>query len=195
LLGFLFSQFGLAKFNKLQAAEDSIKDKVAFGSLSAPVEVYVFTDWECISCRKVEPVLEKSSPDIMKKARLIYVDLPVHPESMNFTPYNLSFMIHNKPQYFRLRDALTELSTTTQAPTDEQVEALAKKLGVKYKQLNYADVSVGTKYFQHIADQFKVDRTPTVVIVNKDKKKGKKLIGGNEITEDNIMRAIDSLSK
>lgn len=193
--GFVFSQAGFAKFNKLQAAENGIKESIAFGNLKSPVEVYVFTDWECPSCRKVEPVLEKASPEIMKKARLIYVDLPVHPESMNYTPYNLSFMIKNKPQYFRIRDFLTELSTKTDAPTDEQVEAGAKKLGIKYEQLNYSDVAVGIKYFKHLAKQFSVDRTPTVVIVNKNDKKGKKLIGGSEITEENLLKAIDSLSK
>lgn len=192
-LGFVFSQAGFAKYNQLQAAENEVKDQVAFGNLKSPVEVYVFTDWECPSCRHVEPIIEKASPEIMKKARLIFVDLPVHAESMNFTPYNLSFMIKNKPQYFRLRDALTEMSKGSAAPTDEQVEAAAKKLGVTYDQLNYSDVAVGIKYFKHLAKQFSVDRTPTVVIVNKEKKKGKKLIGGGEITQDNLMKAIDSL--
>lgn len=193
--GFIFSQSGLTKFNQLQAAENSIRDRIAFGNLESPVEVYVFTDWECPSCRKVEPALEKASPQIMKKASILYVDMPIHPESMNFTPYNLSFMIKNKNQYFRLRDELTELSLKTDTPTDEEVEALAKKLGVNYEQLNYSDIATGIKYFKHLAKQFNVDRTPTVVIVNKNQKKGKKLIGGSEITEENILKSIDSLSK
>lgn len=194
MLGFVFSLAGFAKFNQLQAAENNIKESIAFGNLKSHVEVYVFTDWECPSCRKIEPELEKASPEIMKKAALMYVDLPVHPESMNFTPYNLAFMINNKKNYFEIRNILTDLSIKTDSPTDEQVESALSKIGVKYKQLNYSDVAVGIKFFKHVAKQFNVDRTPTVVIVNKDKKKGKKLIGGSEITEENILKAIDSLS-
>lgn len=193
--GFLFSQAGLAKFDQLQAAEKSIKESIAFGDQSSHVEVYVFTDWECPACRKIESVLERAGPEIMKKAALVYVDMAVHPESTNFTPYNLSFMIKDKPQYFKLREMLTQLSERTTTPSDELVEDGAKKLGVKYEQLHYSDIDMGIKYFQHLAKQFGVDRTPTVVIVNKEKKKGKKLIGGVEITQENILNAIESLSK
>lgn len=194
-LGFFFSFLGFGKFNQLQAAENNIKESIAFGNLKSPIEIYIFTDWECPSCRKIEPMLDTSGPEIMKKARVIFVDLPVHPESMNFTPFNLSFMIKDKKDYLKIRDILTEISLKTDAPTDEQVEAAVKKINVKYEQLNYADVSVGIKYFKHLAKQFNVDRTPTVVIVNKDKKKGKKLIGATEISAVNILNAIEALSK
>jgi len=191
--GFLFSMGGFSKFNALQAMEKSIKDSIAFGNLDSPIEVYVFSDWECPSCRKIEPIIENNAPEIMKKAKLIFVDYAVHDSSVNFTPYNLSFMIHNKPQYMRLRDALTEIALTTHEPTDKQVEDAVRKLGVKYQQLNYADVATGTKYFKHLIKQFDVEGTPTVVIVNSSQKKGKKLAGASEITEKNIMNAIDAL--
>lgn len=195
IFGFVFSQAGFAKYDQLQAAEKNIKESIAFGDMSSHVEVYVFTDWECPSCRKVEPILEKAAPAIMKKAKLVFVDMPIHPESTNFTPYNLSFMINDKAQYFHLRNQLTKLSLTTKTPTDEEVEAIAAKLGAKYRQLHYADIDVGIKYFKHLSDQFKVEGTPTVVVVNAEKKKGKKLVGVNEITEDNILKAIHSLSQ
>jgi thiol-disulfide isomerase/thioredoxin len=191
--GFLFSQLGFVKFNQLHAAENSIKDSIAFGNLESPLEVYVFTDWECPSCRKIDPILEEMFPEITKNARLIFVDFVIHPESMNFTPYNLSFMIKDKAQYMKLRDLLTDVSLKTSTPTDQDIEKAIKPLGAKYEQLNYADVAVAIKYFKHVGKQFGVDRTPTVVIVNKNQKKGKKLIGASEITKENITKAIDSL--
>jgi hypothetical protein len=192
VIGFVFAFGGIAKYNKLQAMEDEIKNKIAFGNLSSPIEVYVFTDWSCGGCRAIEPTIEALAPKIMRKARLTFVDQEVHPITLNYIPYNLSFMMNNKPQYLELRRALGRLALQTKEPTDAQVEAIASKLGTQYRQLNYADVQVGTKYFEHLVQQLNVEGTPSVVIISKNNKKGKKLEGAEEITEANIMRAIDS---
>lgn len=192
VIGFVFAFGGIAKYNKLQAMENDIKNQIAFGNVNSGIEVYVFTDWACGGCRAVEPTLEALAPKIMKKAKLSFIDQEVHPVTLNFIPYNLSFMINNKSKYFELRRALTKLALQTKEPTDEQVEALAKKLGTQYKQLNYADVQIGTKYFENLVKQLNVEGTPSIVIISKNNKKGKKLEGAEEITEANIMKAIDS---
>jgi uncharacterized membrane protein len=193
--GFLFAETGFAKFNKLQALEKDFQANVAFGDPESNIEVYVFTDWKCPACHKVFPIIEKSAPAIMEKARLMFIDIPIHDESLNFTPYNLSFMINNKKNYFQMRKALEEISNNSDAPTDEQIEEYASKVGSRYKQLNYADVAVGIKYFKHVAAQFDIEKTPTVVIINTKNKKGKKLTGPSEITEKGILNAIDAVSK
>ena len=194
-IGLLVAFGGIAKYSPLEAAENKIQDNIAFGNTNSNVEVYVFTDWNCPACRSIEPLLESLSPKIMKDAKLIFVDNPIHPESLNFTPYNVAFMINNKDKYFQLRDKLTKLSVDTKTPTDDQVIALAAKLGVKYKQLNYADVALANKYFSHLINQLDVEGTPTVVIVNKDTQKGKKLGGAQKITEENIMKNIHTINK
>lgn len=195
LLGFLIATVGTSHFDPLAAAENTIRDSVAFGQKESPIEVYVFTDWACPACREVEKDLEKIAPDIMEKARLIFVDHAVHTETLNYSPYNVSFMIKNKPQYFRLREALTHWALTHPTPTDEQVEKIAKDLGVKYEQLNFSDIALSQKYFKQLATQFGVKQTPTLVIINTKTKKGKKLIGVAEITESNVMKAIESLKE
>lgn len=194
-IGLLVAFGGIAKYNPLEAAENKIQDNIAFGNANSNVEVYVFTDWNCPACRSIEPLIESLAPKIMKEAKLIFVDDPIHPESLNFTPFNVAFMINNKDKYFQLRKKLTELSVETKTPTEEQVNAIAAKLGVKYKQLNYADVALANKYFNHLITQLDVEGTPTVVIVNKDTQKGKKLGGAQKITEDNIMKNIQSINK
>lgn len=195
VLGFVVAFGGIAKQNKLQAMENDIKESIAFGNTSSPVEVYVFTDWACGGCRAIEPHLEAMAPKIMKKARLTFVDQEVHPVTLNYIPYNLSFMINNKNNYFQLRRALTKLAQQTKEPTDQQVEELATRVGARYKQLNYADVQVGTKYFERLVKQLNVEGTPTIIIVSRDNKKGKKLEGAEEINEENVMKAIDSFLK
>ena len=195
VIGFLIAFGGLGKDNQMHAAENSIKETIAFGNPSTQIQVYVFTDWACPACRALEPKLSAFLPAILPKASVTFVDFPVHPETLNYTPYNVSFMIHNKTKYLELRHALTLLSEETKTPTDEQVEALAAKQGQRYQQLNYADIALANKYFSHLIKHLDIEGTPTVVVVNKTTQKGKKLPGSSEITEANILQAIDTLSK
>lgn len=194
VIGFVLAFSGIDKHSKLQAAENSVKEGIAFGDLHSPIEVYVFTDWACPACRSLESALESMIPTIMQKAKLTFVDDPVHSETLNYTPYNLSFMINNKSHYLKLRNRLSKLSVDTEVPTDAQVEALASEEGAKYKQLNYADVALATKYFDHLIKKLEVVGTPTVVIVNSKTNKAKKLEGGSEITQKNVLKAIETFS-
>lgn len=195
IIGFLVALAGLGKQDKIGAAENTIKESLFFGDKSSPLEVYIFTDWSCAACRHLEPAFEKMGPDLMKKGKLTFVDFVIHTETLNYSPYNVSFMIKNKPEYFKLREALTDLSVTTPAPTDEQIEKLAEKAGVKYQQLNFADIALSQKYFEQLGKQFGVTKTPTVVVINSKTKKGKKLVGGLEISEENIMKALNTLKE
>jgi len=194
-IGFLVAFGGIGKYNPLQATEDNIKENISFGNQQSNIEVYVFTDWHCPACRSIEDILESAAPKIMKVAKLTFVDDPVHPETLNFTPYNVSFMINNKDKYFQLRRALTNLSESNDNPSNEEIQELASKFGVKYKQLSYSEIALANKFFTHLIKQLDAEGTPTVVVVNKETQKGKKLSGTKKITEENIMRAIKSFTK
>lgn len=194
-LGFLISLLGVAKMDPLAAVETTIKESLIFGQKESSIEVYIFTDWACPACRALEPSLATLAPAIMQKARLTFVDLAIHTQTLNYSPYNVSFMIHNKPEYFKLRDALTELSLKTPSPKDAQVEKIAESHHTQYEQLNFSDIALSQKYFKQLSKQFGVNQTPTAIVLNRETKKGKKLIGVGEITETNLMKAIDTLRK
>lgn len=192
-LGFTSSFFGISKIDRLQAVEDSIKEKIKFGNSSSPVQVYVFTDWACPACRAVEPAIEAMAPKIMKEAQLVFVDTVVHPETLNYAPYDISFMVHNKNKYFQIRKNLEKLSLTTKKPTDADVNKAIASLGVHYNELPYAEITAAMRHFEELTDKFKVTATPTIAIVNTGAKKGKKLAGVEEITEANLLKAINAL--
>lgn len=195
VLGFTAAFMGVTKIDPLEAKEDSLKETIAFGSVKSPVEVYVFTDWFCPACNEVEPALKAMAPEIERKAKLFFIDADIHDESMNFTPYNLSFMMYNKPQYFDLRKALHELTEQTKTPTDAQIQSSVAPYGVTHKDLNYRDIDLATKMFSKLKQQFRINSTPTVVIINVDTKKGKRIAGKADINEANVLKAIDELSK
>lgn len=193
VLGLVTALMGITKIDHLQAAQTSLKDKIAFGNPNSAVEVYVFTDWFCPACEMVEPKLERMTPQLEKVAKVYFIDANIHEESMNFTPYNLSFMVYNKPSYFKLRSALQSLAEKTKTPTEEQVAKAVQAQGVTLQNLSYMDIALGTKLFTKLKKQFEVSSTPTIVVINPDTKKGKKLKGTSDITEANVLKAVDGL--
>lgn len=192
-LGVIIAFVGLGKENRLEAEENEIKEKIAFGNFNSPIEVYIFTDWECPACRALEPQLEEMAPVIMQKAKISFIDDPVHDATLNFTPYNLSFMIYNKSQYFPLRQSLTALSQETKNPKENQVQEIAAKHGIVFRPLSYAEVALANKYFDQLNEKYGVQGTPTVVVLNKNTQKQKKL-EGSDISSDSILKSIKALS-
>lgn len=166
---------------------------LALGKLDADVEVYVITDWFCAACRKAEPDMERAYPNIMSRARLVFVDLPIHRESMNFIPYNLSFLVREKEKYLAIRKALLELATRTREPTPEDVQKAVAHLGVTYRPLNYADVNAGIQYFQHVVKSFQVEGTPAMVVYNRKTKDAKILNGIRDLSYPVIMMAVSGV--
>jgi protein-disulfide isomerase len=167
---------------------------VALGNMSAEVEVYVITDWFCVACRKAEPDLERAYTNIMSRAKLVFVDMPIHAESMNFIPYNLSFLIREKERYLEIRKALLRLSQRTKEPTQEDVQNAVTPMGVTYRPLNYADVNAGVQYFQSVVKAFDVQGTPAMVVYNRKTKNIKVLNGISDLSYPNILMAVSGVA-
>ncbi len=184
--GFMVSFVGIKK-------PEAAGVETALGKQGSKVEVYVFSDWLCPICIKVEPVLEAALPTIEKRAQVYFLDKPVHKESMNFVPYHLSFLVNEKPKYIQLRKALFELAKTNKNPTIDDVKVAIAPLGVTYKQLSFMDVSQLMAKAQALSAEYKVTGTPTVVVRNNSSKKSRTLVGSKEITAENLLKTVKSL--
>lgn len=188
LAGFFVTFTGIMKPDAAAQQQD-----ISIGKQKSGLEVYVFSDWLCPVCQKVEPAIEASVPGLMKKARITFVDKAVHPEAMNFVPYHLSFAAYEKEKYLQLRRVLFDVAKRTKNPSVADITAAIAPLKVTYKQLSFMEVTQQMGRFQALAGQFKVTATPTVVVYNAKTGKSKTLVGGNEITSDGIARAVKSV--
>ena len=166
----------------------------AFGVTESSTEVYIVTDWFCPGCRIAEPEILKGARIAMRKTKVVFVDYPIHPETYNFIPYNISFIVREKAKYFEIREAMAALARKTKEPTPEDVQAAVSPLGVKYVPLNYVDVMAGMQYFGTLVQKFKVPGTPSVVVLDSRTGKTKTLFGNSEITSDNIQKAVAEVS-
>jgi len=167
---------------------------LALGKTDSEIEVYVITDWFCPACRRAEPEMERAYPDIMKRAKLLFIDQPVHPESMNYIPYNLAFLVREKEKYLEIRKALLQLSQRTKEPSPEDVQQAVERLGVTYRPLNYSDVNAGIQYFQSVVQSFRVEGTPTMVVFNRKTGSAKVLNGVRDLFLRNILMAVSGVA-
>jgi protein-disulfide isomerase len=184
--GFLVSFSGISK-------PEAAGLEAALGKQGGKIEVYVFSDWLCPICVKVEPALEAVFPQLEKKAKVHFIDKPVHKESMNFVPYHLSFLVNEKGKYLQIRKALFALAQVNKNPSLEDIKVAVAPLGVTYKQLSFMDVTQMMGKAQALASEYKVTGTPTIVILNNSSKKSKTLVGGREITAENLLKTVKSL--
>jgi uncharacterized membrane protein len=192
LTGMGMTAMGLSKPDAF-AAGLSVQS-LAFGDTESSSEVYIVSDWFCPACRVAEPEILKGARKAMQRAKVVFVDYPIHPETFNYIPYNLSFIVREKEKYLQIREALSTLARKTKEPTPEDVQAAVSPLGVKYVPLNYADVMAGMQYFSTLVKKFKVAGTPSVVVQDSRTGKTKTMYGISEITSDNIQKALAEVS-
>ena len=178
-----------------------LKDAVAaepnifLGKSKSDTTVYFVSDWFCPVCRKIEPKIEKIYPELAANVRIAFVDMPIHPESANITPYHLQFMLYEKSKYIPLRHVLDEVSRRTKNPSQDQIQAAVTPLGVTLRTLDFVEILNGVRLFESICQKFKVNATPTVVIDNSRTGKRKLLVGSKEITGSGIKQAIAAVER
>jgi thiol-disulfide isomerase/thioredoxin len=189
LFGFLIAFFGVAK-------PDAEAQTLAIwlGKPDSPAEVYVVTDWFCPGCRKAEPEIEAGVRSVLKQAKVVFVDYAIHPESLNFSPYNLSFQINEKEKYLQLRGALHGLALKTKTPSVEAVQAAVAPFGVRLRQMSMSDIMTGINLYTTMIRSVGATQTPTVVVRNaKTGKVVRKLEGGDKIKASDIRAAVQEV--
>ena len=169
-------------------------ETLSFGPANSGVEVYIVSDWFCPACRVAEPEIVKGARLAMKQAKVVFVDYPIHRETLNYIPYNLSFMAREKEKYLQIREALADLSRKSKEPSPEDVQTAVAPIGVKYVPLSFADVLSGTQYQMSIVQKYKIQGTPQVVVTDARTGRTKLLNGSKEITSESIVRSIAEVS-
>jgi protein-disulfide isomerase/uncharacterized membrane protein len=165
------------------------------GKADSTTVVYFVSDWFCPACRRTEPTIDKIYPKVAEIAKVAFVDIPVHPETSNFTPYNLQFLVYEKDKYIQLRKALAGLAEKTADPSRDEVQSAVAPYGVKLRDMSYADILSGLKWNENVSRTFGIRATPTVVVSNTKTGRHINLVGQNEISYEEILKAINEVGK
>lgn len=159
------------------------------GNPNSNTEVFIFTNWHCHHCQELEPSLQKFLPKILENSQVTFVDLTFE-GSENFAKFNLAYLLNNKNDYLKIRPILDRLTHDNPDATPDAIAAELKKNQIDVVPLNDTTFAQLRQNYGKLMHQFDVTKTPTLVIVNRTTQAKKKL-GGEQITEKNVMEAIN----
>lgn len=161
-----------------------------FGDKNAPYEVYFISDWYCGFCRMIEPTIEKVLPDLGKHAHYTWLEMTIHRESLNISPLAMNVLLHDKQNYLKARKALFGLTASGKPVSEQQAYKALKAAKVKALDPDKGKMSIlymdGMSFIRHN----KINQTPSVIIVDTRTGNRKVLSGGNEITAENLLKAV-----
>lgn len=109
-------------------------DAPTLGSPEAPVEIVVFSDFQCPYCSKVVSLLEYALEHNPDTVRIIFKQFPLPFHKFARPAAMASLAAHNQGKFWEMHDLLfqnnKELST-------EKIEALAKEIGLDMKKFDF----------------------------------------------------------
>lgn len=160
----------------------------AFGS--GPVEVRIYTDYFCAPCRAEEAEAMALITELVEKTliRVIFVDTPIHKETVLYAGYFLSAL--NAKEGGDLRQAVTLRAALFDAAFEkiadkEGLELFLKKKGIALRPFDTAPVF---KIYGNYLKEDRINATPSCVIVGPQ---GKQTLVGR----DDTVKALHSLRK
>jgi protein-disulfide isomerase len=155
-------------------------DEAPFPSYgSGAVRVRLYTDYFCSPCQASEPDLEPVLKDLVTRGviSLTLIDVPIHEESRLYAPYFLYALKKKNTLEHALRVRATLFAAAAQkVATKKEIEGVLKKKGIEFQT---CDTSPVFKGFNALMKEDGIKSTPSVVIVNGDKKEASS--GGSEI--------------
>ena len=158
----------------------------AFGG--GPVEVRLYTDYFCGPCSAEEAEVISLISELVGKnlIRALFIDTPVHPETVLFAGYFLAALNakNDFPQVVAAREALFE-AAGKKIMEKEALEAFLKTKGVTFRPYDTAPVF---KIFGNYLKEDRIRSTPTCVILGPQ---GKQTLTG----KDEIAKGLRGLRK
>ena len=154
-----------------------------------PHEVLIFSDYFCPPCQALEPKLEPVLDALYKQGsvKITFVDTPMHRETPLFAKFYL-YAAKAAPDYraaMRARQVLFALAGKENVFwMDERIEEAFRKEKIPFTPFDFRSVQ---PELNRLIREYKVDSTPTCVILSPGKK-AKKFTGA-----DDILKGLKSL--
>lgn len=161
-----------------------------FGDKDKPFEVYFISDWYCGFCRTIEPAIEKVLPELGKHARYTWLEMTIHRESLNISPFTMNVLVYDKPHYLKARKAMFALTASGRVVSEQQIKKALKSVGVTAWEPDKGKMSILYMDSASFVQLNKINQTPSVIIVDTRNGSRKILSGGNEITPANLLKAV-----
>lgn len=174
LLAIIFFALGLIFFSlffrgstvPVLAADETLIPTFGTGK----VQVRIYTDYFCGPCSRLEPKMEQLLPKLVKKNKItaIFIDTPIHSQTMLYARYFLYILKENKDLKYVLhaRSILFEAAKSG-INEKEKLEEFLKKKKISFRAFDTRPTYAALNTY---LAQDGIDRTPTCVIYDGDGK-------------------------
>lgn len=185
-----------AQAQTMKKLESSLSaENIWFGEKSSPVEVYFVFDWYCEFCREIEPVVESVLPSLGKTVRYTWIDMAIHPESMQLIPFGQAILLQDKAHYMKARHVLLNVAKSEKTISPGTIKDSFKKAGLRMPVIDKGKQSVLFIDGIMFCRANNVNMTPSVIIVDTMSGQRKVLSGANQITRDNLLQAVKGVAR
>lgn len=150
------------------------------------IQVRIYTDYFCGPCGRLEPKMEQILPKLLNKNRIIvtFIDTPVHSQTMLYARYFLYILKEKNELKHVLRARAVLFEAAKSGINDkEKLEDYLQKRKIRFRPF---DTRATYGLLNTYLSQDGIDRTPTCVIYDGDKK-------GVYKGEQEITRALELL--
>lgn len=136
-----------------------------------PVEVHIYTNYFCTSCRTLELQIEPYLMDLVEQnlIQLKFIDLPIDQESRLCFHYFLyaSKAENSLEKAFKVRKMLFDKAFSGEIVTEDSLIELFQKNDVTYE---FFDVRIFYSHFKELLKGDNISFVPTVVIIKEGRK-------------------------
>jgi thiol-disulfide isomerase/thioredoxin len=171
---------------QLPAAEDQEK---VYVHGSGPVEIYIFADYFCPPCQKIEPYLDANLPELLSLGvRVTFIDMPFSRLAPLYSRYFL-YAANRTPTLkgvLHARAALVQIAQEDVVTSDQEMIEALKERGVN---IRFFDIKPTMAEWGEIIRKYNVRNTPTCIVV-KPGQEAQRYIGSVDIPD-----ALDILMK
>lgn len=158
-----------------------------FGKQQSQTGIIVYSDYLCPACRGVDVQINEALLRLKDKARIEFVDVPMHQGSLDYAQvflYGWFSFGNNLEKAVRLREVLFHAAEAKSSQAG--VFDALKSQGIPFKIDPARAGAVMHDFYNSMLKEDRVKATPTVVVVTGKKRKA--YVGGND-----IMKALKAL--
>ncbi len=144
-------------------ADDAPENLYSFGP--GPVEIYIFSDYFCPPCQKVEPILEVSIKELHRLGvKIIFVDKPLQKMSTLFSRYFL-YAARAAESFEEILRARAVLFDIAKAGAVDSERSLSQQLRENHVERGLVNVRPVFDRWTALIGRFGVNSTPTVIVL------------------------------
>jgi uncharacterized membrane protein len=138
-----------------------------YGNPKGKIEVVVYSDYFCVACIQSEGEISRALRAIRKKARIIFVDVPIHKESLAYAEiFAYIWLAHGND----LDKAIRARAILFASKDVGAANAALVSKGIAYTENKEQAKAIFINYYNVLLKKDNIKATPTVVIMKKGKR-------------------------